>query len=49
MDQYGELNNIKKRIPDKKLADSEIISMAFEDAMQNHSANVWLACWRRMT
>ena len=41
MDQHGELNNIKKRIPDKKLADSEIISMALEDAMQNHSGGTW--------
>ena len=41
MDQHGELYNIKKRIPEKKLADSEIISMALEDAMQNHSGGTW--------
>ena len=38
----GSTFSIKKRIPDKKLADSEIISMALEDAMQNHSGGTWI-------
>ena len=41
MDQHGGLNNINQRIPDKKLADSEIISIALEDARQNHSEGTW--------
>ena len=41
MDQHSEPINIKRRIPDKKLADSEIISIALEDAMQNHSGGTW--------
>ena len=41
MDQHDGLNNINQRIPDKKLADSEIISIALEDARENHSEGTW--------
>ena len=47
MDQHGELYKEKD---DKKLADSEIISMALEDAIGYgvlYNEFVWLACWRR--